>query len=95
LGRKGFNQLTLPHCCSSPKKVGTETEAGQEAGADAEAMEGCYLLACSACILIELKTTSPGMAPPTMGPPLLITNLENAQQLDLMEALPQLKLLSL
>jgi hypothetical protein len=24
LGRKGFNQLILPHCCSSPKKSGLE-----------------------------------------------------------------------
>jgi hypothetical protein len=31
---------------SSPKEVRTGTQAGQEAGADAEAMEGCYLLAC-------------------------------------------------
>jgi hypothetical protein len=30
-----------------------------------------------------------------MGPPHLITNRENALQLDLMEAFPQLKLLSL
>jgi hypothetical protein len=43
---KGFIQLTLPHCCSSPKEVRTETQAGQEAGADAEAMEECYLVAC-------------------------------------------------
>jgi hypothetical protein len=28
------------------KKVRTGTQAGQEAGADAEAMEGCSLLAC-------------------------------------------------
>jgi hypothetical protein len=28
------------------KEVRTGTQAGQEAGADAEAMEGCYLLAC-------------------------------------------------
>jgi hypothetical protein len=53
------------------KEVRTGTQAGQEAGADAEAMEGCFLLACSACSLIELKTTSPGMAPPTMDPPTL------------------------
>jgi hypothetical protein len=53
------------------------------------------LLACSACFLIELKTTSPEMVPPTRGPPCLITNWENAPQLDLMEAFPQLKLLSL
>jgi hypothetical protein len=46
LGRKGFIQLTLPHCCSSPKEVSTGTQTGQEAEADAEAMEGCPLLAC-------------------------------------------------
>ena len=28
------------------KEVRTGTQAGEEAGADAEAMEGCYLLAC-------------------------------------------------
>jgi hypothetical protein len=39
LGRKGFIQLTFPYCCSSPKEVRTGTQAGQEAGADAEAME--------------------------------------------------------
>jgi hypothetical protein len=38
-----------------------------DAGADKEAMEGCYLLVCSACFLIESRTTSLGMAPPTMG----------------------------
>jgi hypothetical protein len=46
LGRKGFIQLTLPQCCSSLKEVRTGTQAGQEAGADAEAMDGCSLLAC-------------------------------------------------
>jgi hypothetical protein len=46
LGRKEFIQLTLPYCCSSPKKVKTGTQADPEAGADAQAMEGCYLLAC-------------------------------------------------
>jgi hypothetical protein len=46
LGRKGFIRLTLPYCCSSPKEVKTGTQAGQEAGADAEAMEGYSLLAC-------------------------------------------------
>jgi hypothetical protein len=52
-------------------------------------------LACSACSLIESKTTSPEMVPPTRGPYPLITNWENALQLYLMEAFPQLKLLSL
>jgi hypothetical protein len=28
------------------KEVRTGTHIGQEAGADAEAMEGCYLMAC-------------------------------------------------
>jgi hypothetical protein len=46
LGTIGFIQVSLPHCCSSLKEVRTGTQAGQEAGADAEAMEGCYLLAC-------------------------------------------------
>jgi hypothetical protein len=46
IGRKEFIQLTLLCCCSSPKEVRTGTQAGQEAGADAEAIEGCSLLAC-------------------------------------------------
>jgi hypothetical protein len=41
------------------------------------------------------KTTSPEMVPPTWGLSPLITNWENALQLYLMEAFPQLKLLSL
>jgi hypothetical protein len=92
LGRKGFIQLTLPHCCSSPKEVWSGTPAGQKAGADAETMEGYYLLAC---FLIELKATSPGMAPPQWALPPLITNWENTLQLDLMEAFPQERLVSL
>jgi hypothetical protein len=52
------------------KEVMTGTQAGQEAGADTGAIEGCFftgllLLACSACSLIESKTTSPEMVPPT------------------------------
>jgi hypothetical protein len=46
LVRKGFIQLTFPHCCSSLKEVRNGTHTGQEAGADAEAMEVCSLLAC-------------------------------------------------
>jgi hypothetical protein len=41
------------------------------------------------------KTTSSEMAPPIRGPPCLITNWENALQLDLVEAFPQLNLLFL
>jgi hypothetical protein len=74
LGRKGFILFTLPYCCSSPKEDRTGTQAGQKAGADAEAMEGCSFLACSAYSLIELKTTSPEMVPPIRGLSPLITN---------------------
>jgi hypothetical protein len=51
------------------------TQAGQKAGADAEAMERYYLLVCfliagySACFLIEPRC--PGMTPPKMGSPTL------------------------
>jgi hypothetical protein len=43
---EGFIPLTLPYCCSPSKEIRTGTQAGQEAGADAEAMERCHLLAC-------------------------------------------------
>ena len=58
-------------------------------------LTGLLHLAYSACSFIEHKTTSSGMAPLTIGPPCLITNQENAPQLDLMEVFPQLKCLSL
>jgi hypothetical protein len=58
-------------------------------------LTGLPPLACSACSLIEPKTTSPEMVPPTGGLPSLITNWENALQVDLMEAFPQLEPLSL
>jgi len=45
VGEERVIQLTLPYCCSSPKEVRTGTHTGQEAGADAEATEGCFLLA--------------------------------------------------
>jgi hypothetical protein len=57
---------------------GSQDRNSSRSGADIEAMEDvtyCLLpLACSAGFLIEPKTTSPRMAPPTMGPPALITN---------------------
>ena len=49
-GRKGFTQLTFPYCCSSLKEVRTGTQAGQETGADAEAMEEHSLLAGFPCL---------------------------------------------
>jgi hypothetical protein len=58
---------------SSPRKPGQElTQGGNlEAGVDGYRGHGGMLLtgllplACSPCFLIELRTTSPGMAPPT------------------------------
>ena len=55
------------------RKSGQELKQGRnlEAGADAETMEGAAYwlvpMACSAYILIEPRTASPGMAQCTMG----------------------------
>jgi hypothetical protein len=66
------------YSASSLKEVRTGTQAGQKAGADAEAMQGCSLLACFPWLaqpaLLEPKSTSPEIAPPTRGPPSLITD---------------------
>jgi hypothetical protein len=61
LGRKGFIQLTLPHCCSSPRKSGLELkqvkkqELMQRPWRDV--IYWLFSLACSA-FLIEPRTTS-------------------------------------
>jgi hypothetical protein len=69
-GGKGLFSLHFHH----ERKSGQKLKQGRnlEAGADAEAMEGMLLtgllsMTCSACFVIELKTTSPGIAPPKMG----------------------------
>jgi len=72
VGEKRVYSAYTSTCCSSPKEVRTGSQAGQEAGADAEAMEGCFVLACSPWLaqlafLLEPKTASPGMASPTRG----------------------------
>ena len=58
-------QISVHHGRKSEQEL--KQGRNQEAGANAVAMEGCYLLACSTCFLVELRTTSSGMAPPTMG----------------------------
>jgi hypothetical protein len=57
------------------KEVRTGTHTGQEPGGTnggrshgGMLLIGLLPLACSACFLIEPKTTSPGVEPPTMGP---------------------------
>jgi hypothetical protein len=42
----GEERVYSAYISTSPKEVRIGTQAGQEAGADAEAMEGCSLLAC-------------------------------------------------
>jgi hypothetical protein len=57
------------HIILHQRKSGQELTQGRnlEAGADAEAMEACYLLACFTCFFIEPRPISPGMAPPAIG----------------------------
>ena len=73
-GGKGFFSsyfhITVHHRRKSEQKL--QQSRNLEAGADAEATEECCLLACSpmacsTCFIIKLGTTSPGVAPPTMG----------------------------
>jgi hypothetical protein len=68
VGRKGFIQLTLPHCCSLPKEVRPGTHTGQELGGRCGCrshggmlLTGLLPLVCSACFLIDPRTTSPGV----------------------------------
>jgi hypothetical protein len=78
LGRKGFIQLTFPHCCSLQKKSGLELRQVREQ----ELMQRpwrdvLYWLASPGLLSLlsyRTKTTSPEMAPPTRGPPPLITD---------------------
>jgi hypothetical protein len=70
--RKGFIQLTLSTLLHHHRKSGQELTQGRnlEVETDAEAMEGCCLLACFhwlAQLAFFSWTTRPGMAPPTMG----------------------------
>jgi hypothetical protein len=57
--------LTLPYHSPSLKEVRTGAQTGKEPG-HRRWCRGC-LLVCSVCLLIELRTTSPWMAPPTIG----------------------------
>ena len=56
VGEEMFIHLTLAHNCSSLKEVSTGTQASQEARADAEAMEGCPLLAFFPWLALVLNT---------------------------------------
>ena len=69
LREKGFASLTFPYNTHHQKQRWQELKQDQnlEAGAATEATEGRCLLACSVFFLIEPRTNSPGLVPPTMG----------------------------
>ena len=87
LGRKGFIWLILPHHCSS----GQELIQGRnvEAGAGAEAMEECCLLACFPGLFSLLSYRPQDHQPRNgtthngLGSPMSIINQENSLQLNL------------
>jgi hypothetical protein len=66
--RKGLFSLDFYLTFHPQRKSGQELKLGRglETGADAEALEGCYLLTGSACLLIELRTIIPWIPPRTM-----------------------------
>ena len=73
-GEKGLFSLHFHITLHRQRKSGQELTQGRnlEPGTDAEALDGVLRttllpLACSACFLIEPRTTSLGMALPTMG----------------------------
>jgi hypothetical protein len=72
LGRKGFIQLTRPTLLfiTKERQDWNSSRSGSRnwcRGHGGMLLTGLLPLACSICFLIELKTTSPRMAPPTIG----------------------------
>jgi hypothetical protein len=80
IGEESLFSLHFHIAVHHQRKSGLEFTQGRnlEAGADAEPMEGCCSLDASPGLfsllffffLIELRTTNPGMALPTMDPPI-------------------------
>lgn len=63
-----FNLLTDPRHSPSPEEVRAGLKDGRNlaAGADAETMEVCCSLVCSACFLMASRATSSEGAPPVV-----------------------------
>jgi hypothetical protein len=78
LGRKGFIQLTLPYCCSSPRKSGLELKQVREQELMQRPWRVVHYWLASPGLLSLLsyrtKITNPEMVPPTRGLSPLITN---------------------
>lgn len=53
--------MNVNHQRKSGQKL--KQDRNLEAGADAKAVEWCYLLACLVCFLLEPRTTSPVIVP--------------------------------
>jgi hypothetical protein len=70
-GGKGLFSSHFHITVHHQRKSGQELKQDRnlEAGADAEALERCCLLACSGCFLIEPRTTRLDIASPKMGWP--------------------------
>ena len=67
LGREGFIWLTLLYHCSSLKGCQDKKPGRSKCrGCGGVVLTGLFFMACSACFLIEPRTTRPGVAPPTM-----------------------------
>jgi len=69
LGRKGFISFIVPYNSSSSKAVRKRTPGNRSRcrGHGGMLLTGLLIMACTAYFLIELSTTSPGMASPTIG----------------------------
>jgi hypothetical protein len=69
LGRKGFSQLTFPHCTASLREVrtGTLQSRNLEAGADARPWRGDADWLAQYALLALFSYRSPGITPPTIG----------------------------
>ena len=97
LGRKGFIQRTLPHCCSSPRKSGP----GLGGRSWCRGHGGCCLLDCFLWLAQLAVLQSPGLPPaqrwhhPQWALPTWSLIEKVPLQLDVMEAFPQGRIPSL
>jgi hypothetical protein len=77
-GVKGFIQLTIPYCCSSPRKSGLELKQVRKQELMQKPWRDVpyWLVSPGLLSLLSYRTkiTSPDMVPPTRGPSPLITN---------------------
>jgi len=95
-GGKDLFVLGFHTPCSSSMEVRTGTQAGKKPGGRNRCgghggmlLTGLLPMVCSACFLIESRTSSPGITPPTMG--WALPNFTDALQLGFMVPFLQLR----